>query len=108
MTTGSNGAYSAGAGYNLVTGLGTPQAACSIPDLIAYKAPINFAAETGNVTVTPATLAAGGSYSRSFDGANAVVFHALMARAGDSTTPGEAATTRSSPATMDAFAVARR
>jgi hypothetical protein len=36
ITGGSNG-YSAGAGYNLVTGLGTPEANLLIPDLVAYS-----------------------------------------------------------------------
>ena len=35
IASGSNG-YSAGAGYNLVTGLGTPVANMLVPDLIAY------------------------------------------------------------------------
>ncbi len=33
ITSGSNGAYSAGVGYDLVTGLGTPKLATLIPDL---------------------------------------------------------------------------
>ncbi|MGO9469635.1 MAG: S8 family serine peptidase, partial [Isosphaeraceae bacterium] len=36
ITSGSNG-YSAAAGYNLVTGLGTPVANLLVPDLIAYQ-----------------------------------------------------------------------
>ena len=35
VTSGSNG-YSAGPGYNLVTGLGSPVANLLIPDLVAY------------------------------------------------------------------------
>ncbi len=38
ITSGTNG-YSAGGGYNLVTGLGTPVANLLVPDLIAYKGP---------------------------------------------------------------------
>jgi hypothetical protein len=38
ITSGSNG-YTAAAGYNLVTGLGTPVANLLIPDLIAYQGP---------------------------------------------------------------------
>ncbi len=38
ITSGTNG-YSAGAGYNLVTGLGTPVANLLVPDLIAYQGP---------------------------------------------------------------------
>ena len=38
IASGTNG-YSAGAGYNLVTGLGTPVANLLVPDLIAYQGP---------------------------------------------------------------------
>ena len=38
ITSGSNG-YNANAGYNLVTGLGTPVANLMVPDLIAYQGP---------------------------------------------------------------------
>jgi len=38
IASGTNG-YSAGAGYNLVTGLGTPVANRLVPDLIAYQGP---------------------------------------------------------------------
>jgi hypothetical protein len=38
VTSGSNG-YSAGAGYNLVTGLGTPVANTLVRDLVAYAGP---------------------------------------------------------------------
>jgi len=38
IASGTNG-YSAGAGYNLVTGLGTPAANRLVPDLIAYQGP---------------------------------------------------------------------
>jgi len=38
ITSGSNG-YSAAAGYNLVTGLGTPLASLLVPDLVAYQGP---------------------------------------------------------------------
>ena len=38
ITSGNNG-YSAGAGYNLVTGLGTPVANLLVPDLVAYQGP---------------------------------------------------------------------
>jgi hypothetical protein len=36
IASGNNG-YSAGAGYNLVTGLGTPVASSLVPDLVAYQ-----------------------------------------------------------------------
>ena len=38
ITSGSNG-YTANAGYNLVTGLGTPVANLLVPDLVAYQGP---------------------------------------------------------------------
>ncbi|MGO9914899.1 MAG: hypothetical protein ACLQIB_09335, partial [Isosphaeraceae bacterium] len=38
ITSGDNG-YTAGAGYNLVTGLGTPIANLMVPDLITYTGP---------------------------------------------------------------------
>ena len=37
--TGGNNGYSAGAGYNLVTGLGTPVANLLVSDLVAYQGP---------------------------------------------------------------------
>jgi hypothetical protein len=37
ISTGSNGGYQAAAGYNLVTGLGSPVANLLVPDLIAYQ-----------------------------------------------------------------------
>ena len=60
-----------------MTGLGTPRANLLIPDLITYSGPINFAAETGNVTVTAATLAAAGSSSGGYGPANGMVFDAI-------------------------------
>ncbi len=38
ISSGNNG-YAAGAGYNLVTGLGTPVANLLVPDLVAYQRP---------------------------------------------------------------------
>ena len=38
ITSGSNG-YAARAGYNLVTGLGTPVANLLVPDLVGYQGP---------------------------------------------------------------------
>ncbi len=38
ITSGTNG-YTASAGYNLVTGFGTPVADLLVPDLIAYPGP---------------------------------------------------------------------
>jgi len=41
ITNGKNGSYSANAGYDLVTGLGTPIANLLIPALVHYAAPTN-------------------------------------------------------------------
>ena len=49
IASGNNG-YSAGAGYNLVTGLGTPVANLLVPDLIAYHGP---GTSYSGPTVTP-------------------------------------------------------
>jgi hypothetical protein len=38
ITSGSNGGFSAGPGYDEVTGLGTPQAGLSTPDMVTYGA----------------------------------------------------------------------
>ncbi|HZU35658.1 MAG TPA: hypothetical protein VFA18_07115, partial [Gemmataceae bacterium] len=54
ITSGSNG-YTAGAGYNLVTGLGTPLANVLVPDLISYPWP-NGSAPAG-AKVAPITAA---------------------------------------------------
>src|SRR5262249_15409043 len=37
IASGTNGGYTASAGYNMVTGLGTPVAGALVPDLIAYN-----------------------------------------------------------------------
>jgi hypothetical protein len=37
ITSGTNGGFTAAAGYNMVTGLGTPRANLLVPDLIAYN-----------------------------------------------------------------------
>ncbi len=44
IVSGTNGGFNASAGYNMVTGLGTPIADRLIPDLVAYTTPINFQA----------------------------------------------------------------
>ncbi|OYV95993.1 MAG: hypothetical protein B7Z73_01560, partial [Planctomycetia bacterium 21-64-5] len=58
VTTGSNG-YSAGAGYDLVTGLGTPVANLLVPDLVAYNGAGNN--PSWQVTVTTANAVPSGS-----------------------------------------------
>ena len=44
IVSGTNGGFNASAGYNLVTGLGTPVANLLIPDLVDYTTPIDFQA----------------------------------------------------------------
>jgi hypothetical protein len=56
ITSGTNGGYNATAGYNMVTGLGTPVADLLIPDLIAYQG-----TSEANVTVQPPANASGPS-----------------------------------------------
>ncbi len=59
ITVGSNKSYAATAGYDQVTGLGTPVANLLVPDLIAYG---------GNVALSPGAVAAGtvgSAYSQS-------------------------------------------
>jgi parallel beta-helix repeat protein len=57
ITTGSNGNYTAQAGYNMVTGLGTPVAGVLVPGLIAYQT-----VSPANTTVSaPATAGTGNS-----------------------------------------------
>ncbi len=69
ITSGTNGAYSAAAGYNLVTGLGTPVAGQLIPSLVAYNG-----TSAVNATATPGQ---GGSGSGS--GNTNVVFNVFNA-----------------------------
>jgi hypothetical protein len=56
ITSGSNGGYSAGPGYDLVTGLGSPFANKIVPGLVgpvqAPAAPTNLAATAGNQQVS--------------------------------------------------------
>ncbi len=80
ITSGTNG-YNANAGYNLVTGLGTPVANLMVPDLIAYQGP---ATTYSGPTVSPlqdATLysnwANGGGTTNAMNAFN--VFSALTA-----------------------------
>jgi subtilase family serine protease len=61
ITTGANGKYAAGPGYDLVTGLGTPRADQLVPALAATgltAAPPTSTTTTLGVTVTPVAAAA--------------------------------------------------
>jgi hypothetical protein len=61
VTSGSNGQFMAGAGYDLVTGLGTPKAVLLVPDLAAAGMSTKLV-----VTVqTPGTVTAGSSFGLS-------------------------------------------
>ena len=55
ITSGNNG-YAALAGYNLVTGLGTPVAGALVPDLIAYSGPATTYSEPTVGPLQDATL----------------------------------------------------
>ena len=56
ITSGSNGGYTATAGYNMVTGLGTPVADQLVPDLVAYN-------QSGDVnTTTPIVVSVMAGY----------------------------------------------
>ncbi len=58
ITGGNNGLYTAAAGYNMVTGLGTPVVNRLVPDLVAYQ-------QSGDTnTTTPISVASG-----AYDGA---------------------------------------
>jgi hypothetical protein len=63
ITSGSNGGYSAHAGYNLVTGLGTPVANALVPALVAYNQSgdtVTLASPLAAAGILPAASAAGG------------------------------------------------
>jgi uncharacterized repeat protein (TIGR01451 family) len=77
IITGSNGGFTAAAGYNMVTGLGTPVANQLVAGLVAYN-------QAGDVnTTTPISVAAASSYVASANVlASANVFDALTFTAG--------------------------
>ena len=81
VSTGNNG-YSAGQGYNVVTGLGTPVANLLIPDLVAYTG-ANVAPNGRTVTVTAATIANGSGTTNPF-----AIFDALIVGGRDWGQPG--------------------
>ena len=75
ITGGSNG-YPANAGYNLVTGLGTPIADSLVPDLVAYQGPGTAYAGPTVGPLQDATLS--GSWTAGGDTANVFsVFNAM-------------------------------
>ena len=57
ITSGSNGGFSAGAGYDMVTGLGSPVANQLVPDLAAYVPPPYIVGTTPSLSA--GTLTAG-------------------------------------------------
>ena len=77
ITAGSNG-YSAGAGYNLVTGLGTPVANLLVPDLVAGNFP-----SSGQVSpISAADLVYSGTSGNSDGQANVTNVFAALTVAG--------------------------
>jgi subtilase family serine protease len=63
VTTGGNGKYSAGVGYDLVTGLGTPKADALVPALALLTGSgttVSFPPPTGTSTFGGTAIAAGG------------------------------------------------
>ncbi len=61
VTTGGNGGYGAGPGYDMVTGLGTPRANLLVPDLVAF----GFAATLAVTAEPPRNVRAGASFTLS-------------------------------------------
>jgi subtilase family serine protease len=61
VTAGSNGGFSAHAGYDEVTGLGTPKANLLVPALAAYAATVG-ASELTVTTEPPSTVTAGATF----------------------------------------------
>ncbi len=69
ITSGTNGGFTAAAGYNMVTGLGTPIANLLVPDLIAYQ----------GTSATNASAAAGGASAQGQGSINVLnVFDAVV------------------------------
>jgi Ca2+-binding RTX toxin-like protein len=73
ITAGTNGAYSASAGYNLVTGLGTPAANLLVPDMIAYQTVTARNATAADMTPDGAGRGTGLGNSNTMTVFNAVV-----------------------------------
>jgi len=71
IITGSNGAYSASGGYNLVTGLGTPIANLVVDSLVAYDSsywqPVNLSSYYNQVGISDGASFSGGGLDGSGD-----------------------------------------
>ena len=81
ITSGSNG-YSAGAGYNLVTGLGTPVANLLVPDLAAWQGPGSYGQVQTVGAIQDANLQyTGDSSSSAGDGAAFQIFDFMVSGA---------------------------
>ena len=65
VTSGNNGVYSAGPGYNLCTGLGTPVANSLVPDLAAYGVVTSTTYRLVAATTTPTIHVSSASTSNS-------------------------------------------
>jgi sugar lactone lactonase YvrE len=85
ITTGSNG-YLAGAGYDLVTGLGTPVADKLVPDLAAYTAADTILVASSPLTAAGAVLS--GNIGNGTTEAALSVANALPIFAAELVTPG--------------------
>jgi subtilase family serine protease len=75
ITSGTNGGYTAAAGYNMVTGLGTPMADRLVPDLVAFRP---TGVSSGYVPPTGPSGAAGSSSGTTNALATFNVFNALV------------------------------
>jgi hypothetical protein len=93
ITSGTNGAYNASAGYNLVTGLGSPNANVLIPALIAYQG-----SAAPNATANPGQ----GSGSGTGGGTNIAVFNIFNALPLTMPMPSHAQPTTAAPASAAA------
>ena len=85
IASGNNG-YSAGAGYNLVTGLGTPVASFLVPDLVAFQGPdTTYSGSTVGALPSSGLVTSGSTVS----GANQVfsVFDSITVTADAFTSP---------------------
>jgi hypothetical protein len=66
ITSGTNGGYNAGAGYNFVTGLGSPVAGTLLPDLASYKYKATSVAK--NTSGVPAISTQNATYNSGWNG----------------------------------------
>jgi hypothetical protein len=82
VTSGSNG-YSAGPGYNLVAGLGTPVANLLVPDLVAYTGGPVSATPVAPLSAADLVQSGNGTSDAAVQAAAAQVFSAMIAPAAE-------------------------